>query len=292
LWNILIDHLGKAIFSMLLSAVCFSLMGVMVRYAGDLPVVEKVFFRNFVTLIITSFLVAKHGRDLFRYRAHTPKIIARSLFGLIGVIAFFLAIQGLPLADATMLNKLSPFFVLLFASLFLRERLTGTMLLTLLGAFVGALLIIRPQFNLSVLPAVAGFASAICAGAAYTLVRSLKANETPHRIVFYFSLISTLALTPFLMMNFQMPTPAQWAALAGIGVFAAVGQYSLTYAYHQAPASRISIINYSGIIISLIAGLIFFAEMPDRLSLVGGLLIIAMAVINHLHLMSGAADGK
>lgn len=275
---------------MLISALCFSLMGVMVRLSGDLPVLEKVFFRNLVTLLITTALVAKHGRDLFRYRAYTPKIIARSLFGLIGVITFFLAIQGLPLADATMLNKLSPFFVLLFAGLFLQERLTRTMLLALVGAFIGAMLIIRPQFDLSVLPALAGFASAICAGAAYTLVRSLKTQETPHRIVFYFSLISTLALFPFLIIDFVMPTTLEWAALVGIGVFAAGGQYSLTYAYHQAPASRISIINYSGIVFSLIAGLIFFAEMPDLLSLIGGLLIIAMAVINHLHLISGAAD--
>jgi len=277
------DNLSKAILWMILSALSFTMMSVMVRAGGELPVLEKVFFRNLVTFLITSMIVLRDaGGDPRRIRPPSKKLIWRSIFGLIGVAGFFIAIGRLTLADATILNKMSPFFVLLFASLFLHEQLTRTRILTMIGAFIGAMLIVKPQFNLSVLPALCGLGSGICAGAAYTLIRSMKRAETPHRIVFFFSLISTLALTPVMLFQFTMPTSSEWLALMGIGLFAAAGQYCLTFAYHQAPAARISIINYSGVVFSLLAGVIIFDEAPDIVSLLGAILIIAMALINHL----------
>ncbi len=275
------DNLAKAFLWMTVSSMCFTLMAVMVRAGGELPVLEKVFFRNLVTFAITGLVVLRQaGGNPGKIRRPSTKLIWRSIIGLLGVAGFFIAIDKLTLADAAILNKMSPFFVLLFAALFLGERLTPGRLLTMTGAFIGAMLIVKPQFDLSVLPAVCGLGSGICAGAAYTLVRSMKTAETPHRIVFFFSLISTLALTPFMIIQFVKPTGLQWLALLGIGVFAAGGQYCLTLAYHMAPAGRISIVNYSGIVFSLIAGLIIYAEVPDLTSLTGGALIVAMALVN------------
>jgi len=196
------------------------------------------------------------------------------------VACFFYALEKLPLADATMLNKLSPFFVLLFAWAMLREPLSRPLVLSMVAAFCGALLIIKPRFDLTVVPAVVGAASAVFAAIAYTLVRSLRGLEPPHRIVFAFSAISTVVLLPLAAAGWAAPTEAQWGALLLIGLGASAGQFGLTYAYQLAPAGRISIVNYSGVVFALLAGWALWGEWPDAWSLLGGGVIVVAAVLS------------
>ena len=77
------------------------------------------------------------------------------------------------------------------------------------------------------------------------------------------------------------PTPGQWLALLGTGVFAAGGQYGLTFAYHHARASRISVFTYLHVLFALLVGFVLWNERPDTASIVGGLLIIGAAVYTH-----------
>ena len=108
---------------MLISALSFAFMGAMVKLAGDLPVIEKVFFRNLISLIVAFVLIKKAGVPLFGLRKNQKYLLLRSLLGLGGVILYFIAISRLSLADSSMLNKLSPFFVTIFALFFLKEKL-------------------------------------------------------------------------------------------------------------------------------------------------------------------------
>ncbi|MDS1002551.1 EamA family transporter [Clostridium sporogenes] len=66
------------------------------------------------------------------------------------------------------------------------------------------------------------------------------------------------------------------------GIFAAIAQYSLTYAYKYAPASEVAIYNYTNIVFSSIIGFFIWMEVPDYLSILGGLIIIIMAIIVYL----------
>ena len=132
--------------------------------------------------------------------------------------------------------------------------------------------------TLATLPALAGLGSGLFAGLAYVLVRSLKGREGPNRIILTFSLVSCLAMAPFLVAAPPRPTPGQWLALAGTGVFAAGGQYGLTFAYHHARASRISVFTYLHVLFAMVLGFVFFDERPDALSLLGGALIVIAAV--------------
>jgi drug/metabolite transporter (DMT)-like permease len=125
------------------------------------------------------------------------------------------------------------------------------------------------------LPALIGLTSAVFAGGAYTVVRSLRSRETPETIVFYFSLVTVVVLTPFAALNFHLPTGRETALLIGIGVGGAIGQFGLTLAYRYAPAAGVSIYSHTTIVFSALLGLAFWAELPDLLSFVGGVLIIA-----------------
>ena len=275
------DNMPRAMAWMVLSGLSFALMAVAVKFAGDIPLTMKVFFRNLVTLGITSCVAVNMRQNPFGKTPNARLLILRSLCGLGGVLLYFLALGKLNLADASLLNKTSPFFVLVFAVVFLKEPFERILLPALAAAFLGALLVIKPGFDYELLPAVAGLGSGMFAGLAYTLVRALRGRESPNRIIFTFSLVSTLATLPFLIASFPRPTSIQWLALLATGVFAAGGQYGLTFAYHHARASRISVFTYLHVLFALILGFLIWGERPDAASLVGGSLIVGAAVFIH-----------
>ncbi|MEN8007644.1 MAG: DMT family transporter [Candidatus Krumholzibacteriota bacterium] len=276
-----LDNMPRAMAWMVVSGLCFALMGATVKLSGDVSLTTKVFFRNLVTLVITGIVAVNTRQNPFGPTPHARLLIGRSVCGLAGVLLYFLALSNLNLADASLLNKTSPFFVMVFAVVLLKEPFDRLLVPALIAAFAGALLVIKPSFDYELLPAVAGFFSGMFAGLAYTLVRSLKGRESPNRIIFTFSLVSTLATLPWLIAAPPRPTAGQWLALLGTGVFAAGGQYGLTFAYHHARASRISVFTYLHVLFALIVGFVIWDERPDAASIGGGLLIVGAAIYTH-----------
>lgn len=267
----------KAVFCMLISALGFTFMSVTVKYVTGIPLFEKVFFRNLISLGVAFFMLKKSSAPMFGRRENQLALLARSIFGLAGVVLNFYAIANLTLADSSMLGKLSPIFVTIMACIFLKEKIDNKQILSIIITFLGALLVIKPEFSLEMLPSLSGIMSAASAGVAYTLLRYLKDKESPDTIIFYFSLISVVFTAPFALAEYVQPTFIQLGLLLATGVFASVGQFGITYAYKFAKATEVSIYNYSAIVFGIILGFIFFGEIPDTLSLLGGAIIIAVA---------------
>lgn len=267
----------KAVFCMLISALGFTFMSVTVKYVTGIPLFEKVFFRNLISLGVAFFMLKKSSAPMFGRRENQLALLARSSFGLAGVVLNFYAIANLTLADSSMLGKLSPIFVTIMACIFLKEKIDSKQILSIIITFLGALLVIKPEFSLEMLPSLAGILSAAASGVAYTLLRYLKDKESPDTIIFYFSLISVVFIAPFALAEYVQPTFIQLGLLLATGVFASVGQFGITYAYKFAKATEVSIYNYSAIVFGIILGFIFFGEIPDTLSLLGGAIIIAVA---------------
>lgn len=267
----------KAVFCMLISALGFTFMSVTVKYVTGIPLFEKVFFRNLISLVVAFFMLKKSSAPMFGRRENQLALLARSIFGLAGVVLNFYAIANLTLADSSMLGKLSPIFVTIMACIFLKEKIDNKQILSIIVTFLGTLLVIKPEFSLEMLPSLSGIMSAASAGVAYTLLRYLKDKESPDTIIFYFSLISVVFTAPFALAEYVQPTFTQLGLLLATGVFASVGQFGITYAYKFAKATEVSIYNYSAIVFGIILGFIFFGEIPDTLSLLGGAIIIAVA---------------
>lgn len=274
------DSMRRAVVFMLLSASSFAVMGAMVKAAGDLPVHEKVFSRNLVTLAITGAMAWQRRENPLWPTPYLRLLLLRSGAGLAGVFLYFYAIGHLALADASILTKISPFFVTVMAAFWLGERITRRVAFGLVLAFAGALLVTRPVFDLQPVPTLAGLGSAFFAGLAYTVVRHLKGRANPRRIVFYFSLVSTLATLPLLVWRHVTPEGLQWLWLVGTGVFAASGQVFLTLAYHNAPAGQVSIWSYNHVLFAGILGFAIWGEYPGPWSLAGAALIITAALLN------------
>ncbi len=258
-------------------------MSLFVKLGTDISYIHKVFFRHLVTFILISAVLLKIQEPLRPSSGNNLKLlIIRSLAGLSGVFLYFYSIANLSLADSSILNRLSPFFVIIAASVILREKIKLSNIPLLIAAFSGAVLIIKPQFNYSVLPALAGTVGAVFAGIAYSIVRLLKGRETPYKVIFYFSGISVLLIAFPALMQYRSYSLHNWVILLMIGIFATGGQYFLTVGYQSYRAGEISLVTYSQILFSLILGLFFFSELPDIYSVAGGILIIVSASVLYL----------
>ena len=270
----------KGILCIIAAAFGFALMSMFVRLSGDLPTMQKAFFRNFVALIIASFALAKRGGGLKLSKASWGNIFCRCFFGTSGLIANFYAVDRIGIADANLLNKLSPFWAILLSIPLLKEKPGKVDILCTLGAFTGALFIIRPTGVITeTLPALVGLFGGFGAGCAYVFVRRLsRQNIKTPVIVFYFSLFSCLVALPWLILDYHPMTAQQWIYLLLAGVFASLGQFGITTAYRYAPAKEISVFDYTQIVFAAFLGVFVFAETPAALSVVGYIVIIGIAV--------------
>ena len=189
------------------------------------------------------------------------------------------------LSDASMLNKMSPFFAIIFSYLILKEKVRLPQALIVAGAFLGSLLIIKPTAGIFSSPAaLVGLLGGLGAGIAYTYVRVLgqKGEKGPF-VVFVFSAFSCIVTLPFLIFDYHPMTGMQLLYLLLAGLSAAGGQFSITAAYFHAPAKEISVYDYSQIIFSAILAIVVFGQMPDQFSWIGYVIICSMAVIMFLY---------
>lgn len=275
----------KGIICIIMSAFCFALMSFFVRMAGDLPPIQKSFFRNFVAAIFAGIILMKNGVPFHCKKDNLGYMLGRSICGTIGILCNFYAVDHLVLADASMLNKMSPFFAVIFSYFLLKEKITVPQGLFVIGAFVGSLFVIKPTFsNMDLLPSLIGLCGGIGAGAAYTMVRKLgERGEKGPFIVFFFSTFSCVVTLPWLLFDYHPMSLAQIGILLFAGLSAAGGQFSITAAYCYAPAREISVYDYSQIIFSAGLGFFFFEQIPDLLSWIGYAVICLMAVAMFLY---------
>lgn len=270
----------KGVIFIVLSALSFTGMNTFVRLSGDLPTMQKVFFRNFVAMIFAFIAIVKAGDSFKPKKGSLKYLLIRSAAGLAGVFGNFYALDKIELSNASMLNKMSPFFALVFSAIFIKEKVKPKQAIAIAVAFIGALFIIKPTFgNADLLASLAGFGGGMAAGGAYTCVRWLGIKgENGRLIVLFFSTFSCLLTVPYLIFDYHYMTAFQWFALLMAGLFAAGGQFAITAAYTCAPSREISVYDYSQIVFAAVVGFFVFGDVPDVWSFVGYIIIIAMAV--------------
>ena len=282
-------EIKKKIFGILFilgAALSFALMNLFVNIAGELPLMQKVFFRNFFATIIVFFTLLFSKQ---KFRIHDKSCILwlflRAGIGFLGVILNFYAIDHIgSISDASILNKLSPFFAIFFSVFLMKEKPSIPEIIFVLIAFAGAMLVVNPRFDMKIIPALSGFLSGACAGFAYTCVRVLgKKGERNDMIIFFFSAFSTLLSLPFMIIYYVPMTGIQWLYMLLAGLSAAGGQFFITAAYKQAPAKEIAVFDYAQVLFAAILGFLFLNQIPKTLSIIGYVVIIGAAVGNFIY---------
>lgn len=257
----------------------FALMTFFVRLSGDLPTMEKAFFRNAVAAVVAAFLLIRAKEPFYAPKKSWGGLFMRSFCGTVGLICNFYAIDRLNIADANMLNKLSPFFAIIMSTFILKEKANKVEWGAVVLAFTGALLVIKPSFDIQFVYGLIGALGGLGAGIAYTYVRKLgKMGVKGPVIVLCFSLFSCVVTLPFFIIGYEPMSMTQFVCLMLAGVCAAGGQICITTAYTKAPAKEISVFDYTQIIFAALLGILFLDQIPDALSIAGYIVIIGTAI--------------
>lgn len=257
----------------------FALMTFFVRLSGDLPTMEKAFFRNAVAAVVAAFLLIRAKEPFYAPKKSWGGLFMRSFCGTVGLVCNFYAIDRLNIADANMLNKLSPFFAIIMSTFILKEKANKVEWGAVVLAFTGALLVIKPSFDIQFVYGLIGALGGLGAGIAYTYVRKLgKMGVKGPVIVLCFSLFSCVVTLPFFIIGYKPMDMAQFACLMLAGVCAAGGQICITTAYTKAPAKEISVFDYTQIVFAALLGILFLNQIPDVLSIAGYIVIIGTAI--------------
>ena len=266
-----------------IAAFFFALMSLFVKLSGNLPVFQKSFFRNIVALFFAFIILVRKKPDIHVNKGDFLGLVLRSTFGTIGVLCNFYAVDHLLLADATILNKLSPFFAVIMGVFILKEKIKPFQIVTISCALLGALFVIKPGSGIIAMPALIGLLGGLGAGSAYTMVRWLgKRGVSGPFVVFFFSAFSCLVLAPFTFINYVPMTSSQLICLILAGTSAAIAQFAITNAYFYAPAREISVFDYSQILFSALLGFFIFHQVPDALSWLGYAIILTSAISNFI----------
>lgn len=271
---------SKSVICILISAVFFALMSIFVRMAGDLPTMQKCFFRN---LFASIFILAPALRKRVKFqiqKGHLRYHFMRVVPGAVGYICNFYSVDHMSIADANVLTKLSPFFVILISIPVLKEKPKKADIGAVLLAFIGLLFVVRPTFDSKMVPGLIGVLGGFGAGVAYTYVRKLtQLGVHPTQIIFEFFCFTCLISLPFVLLDHHPIAVRQILFLAAAGLAATLAQFAITLAYSISPGKRISIFEYSQILFSAFFAFLLLHETPPAHSWLGYAIIIGAAVL-------------
>lgn len=276
---VVLDLLKSGVLLAVLASFTFSVMNALVKEASaTLPAAEIVFFRSAIGTLLIYLLMRQAGVALSRQGV--PMLLLRGVMGALYLVCYFYAIAHIPLADASILAHMSPFFVILFSALFLGERIPRAVYWLLLVVVLGALMIVKPfSYSSYSVYAVVGLLSAVFAAGASVAIRQLSARHHTYEIVFYFLAVATLVAIPLMWNDFVVPaTLREWGLLLAIGVVSLLGQVFLTRAFSHESATIVAVTRYIGIVFNAGWGWLFWSEVPDALTIAGGVLIVVACI--------------
>lgn len=270
-------------FYMVLSSLAFALMLVFIKLSGQkfgMNTYELTFWRVSFALVLLGGSSWLKGRS---FRTNYPKEhFWRSLAGSIALLMNFYVVLHLPLATASTLQNTSAIFLGLLSIIILRQKPSLMAWLSLILGFIGVVILLKPTTGGDTFAMLIGLASGAISGYAYLQVRELSLlGEPAWRIVFYFSLLSTLTSGVLAWyFGFTPVTLASLPYIAGIGVTALAGQLLMTYAYQVGQKFVVAVLNYLGVVFAMIFGVMWFGERLDTWALLGIVIIMASGIIS------------
>ena len=279
---------------MVLASLLFATMGVCVKLASAVYAPgEIIFYRGLIGALMIALLARSRGVSLATRIPATH--FWRSLTGVIAMFLWFYALGNLPLATAMTLNYMSSVWMALFliggAAMLGNARVDGRLIGTVLLGFAGVALILRPTIDHDQLwHGLMGLLSGMISATAYLQVTALaRAGEPEMRIVFYFSVGSTLfGLLTTLFTGMHVHSLKGVALLSAVGVLATVAQLLMTRAYSTGRTLVIASLQYLGIAYSFGYGVLLFADRVTWMALGGMLLIVGAGLAATLLRSHGA----
>ena len=261
------------------SVACFAMMDASVKWLDMFPVGQVLFSRFFFGLIPILMLVPRGEFKTF-YKTSRPKLHAfRAITGTLAIIALFIALREIPLADVVSLTFGGPIFVTLGSIFFLSEKVGIRRWLAVLIGFFGMLLIVKPAYEELNIFYIFPIIFCIFFACVALSIRSLSSTEPNYRIALYFSLLSMIVGLLTLPFGWVMPNKFELFLLIFTGLVGSVANILLTVSLRYAEASLVTPTKYLNLVFAILLGYFIWSEIPKLLTLVGAGLIIISSVI-------------
>lgn len=272
-----IDRHKSAVLLILGSSLCFSTMNSLSSHLGQsLPSGEVAFFRVFISLLfLTPFLKYK-GIPFFGKR--WGLVLVRGSAGFASLTLGFFALTKIPIAEVSVLWKSSVIFTAILSVILLKEKVSLRLVICTLLSFFGAVLILKPSIRVNNIGGVAALSAGFLVAIVSVSIRKLHQTEHSDTIVFGFCFWGSLLGLMFFGHNFVQPTLSEWILLFIMGVSGLFGQIFFTRAFRCAPASVVQPLTFAEVIITSIVGASIFGQIPDALSILGGIAIIVSGI--------------
>jgi len=279
----------RGIILKVMSVCVFVAMASLIKAAsGHVPPGQAVFFRSLFALpVIVVWLLMRHE---LRQGLKTKNPMGHFLRGLVGTSAMGLGFAGLgllPLPEVTAIGYAAPLLVVIFAAMFLGEKVRLFRMSTVGLGMVGVLIVLSPRLQAGAnamdvretLGAIVVLGGAIFAALAQVFVRRLVQTEGTAAIVFWFSVTASLLSLLTLPYGWVVPAPREIVMLVLAGLLGGLGQILLTSSYRLADASLIAPFEYVSMLLALGVGFFIFGEVPTQAMLVGAAIIILAGVL-------------
>jgi drug/metabolite transporter (DMT)-like permease len=278
------------IFFKILSVALFIAMATCIKSVADhVPPGETVFFRSFFAIPVILIWLASKGELMNGLKTGNP--MGHLWRGLIGTSAMglgFTALGLLPLPEVTAIGYAAPVLTVIFAAMFLGERIRILRLSAVVLGLIGVVVIVSPRLTvlsvetadqMQTIGAVLMLMGAVLAALAQVFVRKLVNTERTAPIVFYFSITASLLSLLTFYFGWVMPTPREAVLLVLAGILGGLGQILLTTSYRFAETSVIAPFEYTSMLLALMIGYWVFEEIPTMTTLMGASLVIAAGLI-------------
>lgn len=288
------ENITKAILLSILNSLFFAIITVLVKSAGNIPSVQKIFYRNIISAIVLFIVIKIKKEDIKIPKNAKFPLLMRCIIGFIAMIMSFYAYTNMKIADANMLKNLAPIFTAITAFFVLKENIPKSNWLAYAFSIGGCLLILKPGGgNIYLVPGIICTLSSVLAGFSLTMLRKMGTSGLKGLpSAYYFTIFCTICSAPWIVFDFHPISSMQLFYLGSCGLLAALYHVTLSYCYSIVPCGRVSIYSYMSIFFGGILGFVFFKEIPDNISLIGYLIIICVAIFlfrrdHHLKINSG-----
>jgi drug/metabolite transporter (DMT)-like permease len=274
------------VFLKIVSVLLLSAMAACVKYLGTaIPSGQTIFVRGLISMGVLALLAWRvDGLRLLKtgnWRSHA----LRSVSGTISMFCLFAALTLIPFADVMAITFTAPLFLTVLAMLFLGERIHAFRWSALGIGFAGVAVMVGPHLSLgsgsSPVGIAVAFGAAVFAALAMMFLRGMSGGGGEHAITitFYFTLTATVSAALTALGGWPMPTAEQWLLIVLVGVLGVFGQLLMTFSYRYAEASTIAPLDYGNLLMAVVLGYAFFAEVPERSTWIGAPLVVAAGAI-------------
>ncbi len=269
---------SKGVRYMLIATFVFMVMKVFVKLVPHIPAIEIILFRSVISLVICLYFLSKQKVSV--WGNNKPVLVLRGLSGAFALVTYFYLLQQIPLATAATLQYIAPIFATILGIFLVKEKVTPIQWLFFAISFAGVIVVQGFDARISYFDLGIGISSALGTGLAYNFVRKLKNTEHPLVIIFYFPLVVMPIAVVWSSIVWVQPQGWDWLVLLAVGLCTQVAQFFMTKAYQAEEVSKVSILNYVGMIYALGFGWILFDETFNLMTYAGMALVLGGVILN------------